>query len=308
MEGVNATAGNGRIRFWRDLRGLRFGWRYVSDHEDQPFPWETRLTEEELSFDLPNERCNLSILVERAADKHPVWLTADGGGDDYGPEDAGSYSLAAELIRSKLARLVAQTDRYRREGFRPQTALEELVAAAARGGEGALATASEHLEPRAAHDALLTVVDACDALELAYARSRPTNGDQAIGCDATMVSRAPAYRVWDDIARLFGYVTVTFYTASDKTGGFELREGEYAFASRDVLVERAIEAGLEVEGRPLVWLHPWVTPEWLATKDVADLRAFVRRRIPAMVGHYEGRIRRWEAPNGPNDWPASRHP
>src|SRR5688572_24135643 len=60
-------ARNGRIRFWLDLPGLRFGWRYVSDHEDQPFPWETRLTEEELSFDLPDERCNLSTLVERAA-------------------------------------------------------------------------------------------------------------------------------------------------------------------------------------------------------------------------------------------------
>jgi GH35 family endo-1,4-beta-xylanase len=295
-------ARNGRIRFWRDLPGLLFGWRYVSDHEDQPFPWETRLTDEQLSFDLPDERCNLSILVERVADKHPVWLTADAGGDDYGPEDAGSYSLAAELIRSKLARLVGQTERYRREGFRPQTALEDFVGAAVRGGEGALAASSERVEPRAAHDALLTLVEACDALELAYARSRPTNHDQAIGCDATMVSRAPTDRVWDDVARLFSYVTVTFYTRSDKTGDFEPREREYAFATRDVLVERAARAGLEVEGRPLVWLHPWVTPDWLATKDVADLRAFLRRRIPAMVGHYEGRIRRWEVTNEAHDW------
>jgi hypothetical protein len=168
-------ARNGRIRFWRDLPGFRVGWRYVSDHEDQPFPWETRLTDEELSFDLPDERCNLSILVERVADKHPVWLTADAGGDDYGPGDAGSYSLAAEVIRSKLARLVGQTERYRREGFRPQTAVEDLVGAAVRGGEGALAASSGRVEPRAAHDALLTLVEACDASSSRMRdRDRPT--------------------------------------------------------------------------------------------------------------------------------------
>jgi GH35 family endo-1,4-beta-xylanase len=295
-------AGNGHIRFWRDLPGLRLGCRYVSDHEDQPLPWKTRLTDVDLSFDLPGERCNLSVLVGRAANKHPVWLTADGGGEHSGPEDAGSFSLAAELIRSKLVRLVAQMRRYRRDGFRPQTALEELVGAAVRGGEQALAASSERLEPRTAREVLLALVDACDALELAYARSRPTNHDQAIGCDVTMVNRARTDRVWTDVARLFNYVTVTFYTRSDKTGDFEPREGEYAFASRDVLVERATSAGLEVEGRPLVWLHPWVTPDWLAAKDLADLRAYLRRRIPAMVGRYEGRIRCWEVTNEAHDW------
>ena len=302
LEIVRVMAGHGRIRFWRDLPGFRFGWRYVSDQEDQPLPWKTRLTDKELSFDLPDEPCNLSILVERAADKHPVWLTADAGGDDYGPEDAGSYSLAAELIRSKRERLVTQMGRYRRVGFRPQTALEDLVGMAVRGGERAPAATPERLEPRAARAVLLTLVDTCDALELAYARSRPTNHKQAIGCDATMVSRARTDRVWEDVVRLFSYVTVTFYTRSDKTGDFEPREGEYAFASRDVLVKRAGRAGLEVEGRPLVWLHPWVTPHWLATEDIGGLRAYLQRRIPAMVGHYEGRIRRWEVTNEAHDW------
>jgi GH35 family endo-1,4-beta-xylanase len=45
-----------------------------------------------------------------------------------------------------------------------------------------------------------------------------------------------------------------------------------------------------------------VTPAWLATKDVADLRAFLRRRIPAMVGHYGRHIRRWEVVNEAHDW------
>jgi GH35 family endo-1,4-beta-xylanase len=292
---------NRRIRFWRDLPDVRYGWRYVSDDESQPFAWKTRLTDEELSFELPPGRCGLSVFVERVESKYPVWLTADHGGDHYGSEDVGPFSLAAELIRSKLARLTSQMRRYRRVGLRPQSRLEDLVRGAVREGERALA-ASERGEPRGARRALLTLVDACDALELAYARSRPTNHRQSIGCDVTMVKGARPDHVWRDLTPLFGYVTVTFYTRSDKTGHFEPNEGRYEFASRDVLVQRAAVAGLEVEGRPLMWLHPWVTPAWLAAKDVGGLRSHLQRRIPAIVRHYGGRISRWEVTNEAHDW------
>ncbi len=118
---------------------------------------------------------------------------------------------------------------------------------ARRDGEHALEASSDRLEPRGARGALLDLVDACDALELAYARSRPSNDRQAIGCDATMVSRARTDRPWHHLTRLFGYVTVTFYTQLAKTGDFEPTEGAYAFATRDVLVERATSSGLDVE-------------------------------------------------------------
>ena len=294
--------GNGRIRFWRDLPEFRLDRPYVSDDDGQPFPWKTRLTDVDLSLDLPRERCSLSVFVERAANRHPVWLTADAGGDLYGQEDGGSYSLAAELIRSKLARLTTQIGRYRRLGFRLQRALEDVVGAAVSGAERSLVASAEGLEPRGAGEALLTLVHAGDALELAYARSRPTNHEQALGCDVTMASRARTDRVWQHVTRLFGYVTVTFYTRLEKTGDFEPAEGNYAFAGRDALVNRADAAGLEVEGRPLVWLHPWVTPDWLASKDLEGLHLHLQRRIPAMVGHYEGRIRRWEVTNEAHDW------
>jgi GH35 family endo-1,4-beta-xylanase len=298
---VRIMTGNGRIRFWRDLPEF-LDRRYVSDGEGQPFPWKTRLTDVDLSFDLPPERSSLSVLVERAANKHPVWLTANAGGDHYGRGDGGSYSLTAELIRSKLARLTTQTERYRRLGFRLQRALEDVVGSAVSGAGRSLAASAERLELRGAAEALLRLVDAGDALELAYARSRPTNHEQAIGCDVTMASRARADRVWQHVSRLFGYVTVTFYTRLEKTGDFEPSEGSYAFASRDALVHRAEAAGLDIEGRPLVWLHPWVTPDWLASKDLEGLRLHLQRRIPAMVGRYEGRIRRWEVTNEAHDW------
>ena len=285
-----------------DLPGARVEWRYVFDHEGQPFVWPTGVTEPDVSFLLPGVGCGLSVLVERDATKHPVWLDADSGGEHYGPGAAGGYSLAGELIRSKLARLVAQTQRYRQLGLSPQQSLEDQIGTALRDGARALEAASDRLEARGSHQSLLDLVDACDALELGYARSRPTNGRQAIGCDATMVNRARTDRAWQHLAALFGYVTVTFYTQLAKTGSFEPTEGAYEFAPRDALVERATRSGLDVEGRPLLWLHPWVTPDWLASKDLDGLRTFLERRIPAMLRHYEGRLRCWEVTNEAHDW------
>ncbi len=120
MKSVGSVTANGRIRFRRDLPGVRIESGYVFDHERQPFRWTTRVTDSNVSFGLPGVRCGLSVLVERDDTKHPVWLDADCGGDHYGPDAAGSYSLAAELIRSKLARLVAQMERYRHLGVRPR--------------------------------------------------------------------------------------------------------------------------------------------------------------------------------------------
>jgi GH35 family endo-1,4-beta-xylanase len=290
-----------RISFRRDLPGARLDWRYVFDRERQPFSWAIDVGADAVSFRVPAGPCGCSVLVDRGAAKHPVWLDADHDGAGYGPEAGGSYSLAAEVIRSKRARLVTQAERYRRAGLRPERSLEDRIGTALREAETALA-ASDRGEPRGAGEPLLDLVDACDALELAYARSRPTNHRQAIGCDATMVRRAPTERVWDDLARLFTYVTVTFYTELGKTGSFEPTEGEYEFASRDALVARGVASGLDVEGRPLLWLHQWVTPDWLASKDVDGLRAFLERRIPAMVGRYDGRVGCWEVTNEAHDW------
>jgi len=302
VKSVISITANGRIHFRRDLPGARVEWRYVFDHEGQPFTWPTHVSDPDVSFVLPAVRCGFSVLVERGTTKHPVWLDADSAGEHYGPGAAGRYSLAGELIRSKLARLVAQTERYRNLGLRPEQALEDQIGTALRDGERAREAASDRLEPRDSQRALLDLVDACDALELGYARSRPTNDRQAIGCDATMVNRARTDRGWDHLAALFGYVTVTFYTELAKTGSFEPTEGAYDFTPRDSLVERATRSGLDVEGRPLLWLHPWVTPDWLASRDLDGLRSFLERRIPAMVRRYDGRLRCWEVTNEAHDW------
>src|ERR671922_1471689 len=80
-------------------------------------------------------------------------------------------------------------------------------------------------------------------------------------------------------ARLFDYATVTFYTHSTGIEDFEPVEGTYEFASRDLFVHHLERMGMEIEGRPLVWLHSMVAPEWQAAKDYDGLLAYLRRLI-----------------------------
>jgi GH35 family endo-1,4-beta-xylanase len=286
------------IRFRYDLPNVPRGWRYVSDDEGQPFSWATSHNEAALSFELPRVRCRLSVLVSRGSTP-PVWLTADNGGDGYGPGAAGSYGLAAELIRSKLAAMRSLTHRFHRSGFHPQTALATQVATALREAEEALATHAEG--PRALH-VLLNLVDACDALVLAHAQAQPINHEQAIGCDVSRMYGSKPDRFRHYMRRLCNYATVTFYTMSTGFEDFEPVEGAYEFGIRDLLVDHVKRAGMTVEGRPLLWLHPWVTPPWLARKSVREVKAYLRAFIPSTVGHYAGRLHCWEVVNEAHDW------
>jgi GH35 family endo-1,4-beta-xylanase len=102
--------------------------------------------------------------------------------------------------------------------------------------------------------------------------------------------------------RLFDYATVTFYTHSTGIEDFEPVEGTYEFASRDLFVHHLERMGMEIEGRPLVWLHSMVAPEWQAAKDYDALLAYLRSLIPALAGRYRGRIGHWEIANEFHDW------
>jgi endo-1,4-beta-xylanase len=248
---------------------------YLADAEDQPFEWPLR----DLAFDPPPERWRLYVLLQ-TGEEPPLWL----GTEHHEPGDDGSFSLAAELVRSKAARLRAQLQRYRAAGLAPTAALEAQIGTAL------------------AQEDLRGLVTACDALELAYARHRPVNAAQRMGCDAARMYLTKPDRFRRHLRRLFDYATVTFYTTSSGMEDFEPVEGAYEFASRDLLVHHLERMGMTVEGRPLLWLHSMVAPDWMAALGFDGLCDYLRGYIPAVVGHYRGRIGTWEVVNEAHDW------
>jgi GH35 family endo-1,4-beta-xylanase len=247
---------------------------YLADADDQPFRWELSASACQIAFARPREPYGLHVLLDRGRDA-PLWVGATG------LEDGDGLSLAAELVRSKRAQLESRLRRYRERGFTPQAQLEAQIG----GAEG-----------------LLEVVEAGDALELAYARCRPVNGAQRMGCDASKMYRVKPDRFRRRFARLFDCATVTFYPSSDKQEDFEPAEGEYEFAGRDLVVGHLQRMGVAIEGRPLLWLHTIALPEWVRRRDFEWLLADLRRRVPAMVGHYGERIGTWEVVNELHDW------
>jgi endo-1,4-beta-xylanase len=246
-----------------DVPGLHLANVYLADAEDQPFHWELEVSPREIAFARPPEPYGLYVMLDRG-EEPPVWVGATGLG-------AGErFSLAEELARSKRAQLDA---RARELGLPAQSGwtLRELIAAG-------------------------------DALELAHARSRPVSGAQYMGADATKMYRVDPDRFRERFERLFDRATVTFYPYSAKSEDFEPVEGEYEFAWRDVLVQHLERAGIGIIGRPLLWLHTIAAQPWMIGRDFDWLRAWLRRRIPAMVGRYRGRIGTWEVVNELHDW------
>jgi GH35 family endo-1,4-beta-xylanase len=221
----------------------------------------------------------LFVLLDRGAEP-PLWL----GTRHHDPGEEGPFSLAEELVGAKAARLRAQLDRYRGAGFSPQESLARQISSALASNE------------------LLALVAAGDALELAHARWRPVNAEQRMGSDVTRMYLSKPDRFRRMLRRLFDYATVTFYTTSTGLEDFEPTEGAYEFASRDLLVHHLEQLGMGIEGRPLMWLHSMVAPDWLAAKGFDGLQGYLRRHIPAVVGHYRGRIHHWEVVNEAHDW------
>jgi GH35 family endo-1,4-beta-xylanase len=248
---------------------------YIADAEDQPFEWDIS----GLEFAPPPERYRVFVLLERGADP-PLWL----GTQHHDPGEEGPFSLSEELVAAKAARVRAQSERYRAAGFARSVDLERQIATALAGGE------------------LLELIAAGDALELAHARWRPINGEQRMGSDVTRMYLTKPDRFRRFLRRLFDYATVTFYTTSTGLEDFEPTEGAYEFASRDLLVHHLERLGMGIEGRPLMWLHSMVAPEWLAAKGFDGLQEYLRRHVPAVVGHYRGRIDHWEVVNEAHDW------
>ncbi|NIT57036.1 MAG: hypothetical protein GWN00_12625, partial [Aliifodinibius sp.] len=83
---------------------------------------------------------------------------------------------------------------------------------------------------------------------------------------------------------------------------FEAQEKKKQFAERDELLGKLLGKNITVEGRPLFWIHKWVTPDWLRKKEYSDLLLYLEDHIRSVLRHYGDRIGIWEVVNEMHDW------
>jgi len=121
------------------------------------------------------------------------------------------------------------------------------------------------------------------------------------GCDARGYFQMERSLFIDKFKKLFNYATVTHYLKGDVID-FEAEEGKKQYEMRDEIVSKLRENNITVEGRPLFWIHEWVTPDWLRRKKYPELLKWLEKHTAEVVSHYKDQIEVWEVVNELHDW------
>lgn len=239
-----------------------------------------------------------------------VWLSADNGGSYFTRDEAariGTFNLNYEFARSRVTRNQTVLGRYRKEGTRFSTEVNHLVAlseellddAAKRLGDGERAA-------RICDRALRYALWAGEAIELEKARSdierftKPR--DVYFGCESRQYVWAKSEDFVKRFTEVMNFATVTHYVWDSWYELFEPREGAYNWGIKDNIVKWLKEFNITIQGRPLFWFHPTVTPEWLKNKNFDDLKRYVDKHTYDLVSHYGNDVLQWEVFNECHDW------
>ena len=236
-------------------------------------------------------------------------LTADNGGEGYelrGSAAARPLNLNYELANSRAARNRRRAGQLSTDNWAPSRDVQAYLALSDEYlADAARAHADDTRCGELAQKALLYALWASEWLELERAAfdigRRPPRSGFFFGCDARAYVQMDADIFLERFAELFNYATVNHYLIGTHQD-FEPAAGQRRFALRDVIVNDLRAHGTTVEGRPLVWFHHWVTPDWMRQLSYPQLLKSVEQHVRDVVRHYDERVQVWEVANEMHDW------
>ena len=258
-----------------------------------------------------------------------TFITADNGGQFYSLPPSGqtqTLNLNYELAMSRVLRNRERMKRHATNGFRPSRELQGFIDLSEEYHEDAATAGSEEGRGTLAQQALRYALWAGEMMELEKARyeiarrparheiarrparheiaRRATREDFFIGCDARAFFQMDPDIFIDRFKEVFNYATITYYpiTGTDGMPDFEPVEDGERFDSRDVIFNRLKEHDITVEGRPIFWPYPSVTPDWMRRMSYDQVLKYVERHTREVVGHYGDRMYAWEIVNEFHDW------
>jgi endo-1,4-beta-xylanase len=236
-------------------------------------------------------------------------FAADNGGEGYelhGSGNARLLNLNYELARSRAARNRRRAGPLTTGGWSPSRDVRAYLALSDEYlDDAARAQADEHRCGGLAQKALLYALWAGEWLELERAafdigRLQARDGF-FFGCDARAYVQMDTDIFTERFSELFNFATINHYLIGTNQD-FEPAAGRKQFALRDVIVNDLRGRGTTIEGRPLVWFHHWVTPEWMRQLSYPQLLTYVERHVREVVRHYDERVQVWEIANEMHDW------
>lgn len=238
-----------------------------------------------------------------------LYIGADNGGELYSLEndESKTLNLNYELANSRVKRNQKRLQKFLSEGFIPSRevkALHELSQEYLSDAEKTKET-NEKITAVKSQTALKHALWVSDLLELEKAKFDVAKigyrNDFFFGCDTRGYFQMDQELFFERFTELFNYATITHYLKGDVVD-FEPEEGKKQFKERDELLNKLLDKGITVEGRPLFWTHTWVTPDWLKKKLYKDLLKYVEDHVYTVVSHYGDKIKVWEVVNEMHDW------
>ncbi len=282
---------------------------YATDANGDTFHSDIKVTREgiEISDTEGEERFALNLRWNVEGYGY-LFMSVDPGTEFYRLPASGqrTLNLNFELAASRTRRNQQRLEKFIAAGFQPSRELEALLVLASEYLEdaGRLQADGERCA-RASQESLKYGLHASDLLEIEKARfdisARSSRPPFLMGCDGRGFFQMDESLFLDLFSSLFNYATITHYLIGD-VHNFEPEEGKKQYAERERLLQALRRRGITVEGRPLLWLHKWVTPEWLIHKSYDGVKKYLENHVRAVVGHYGDEISVWEVVNELHDW------
>lgn len=286
-------------------------WVYLADENVDPFKSSVKFNNGSVVIDDP------SALGKRRFSINALWfvegfgnivLDATNGGNLYSIEDFPSESnLNYEFAKSRVIRNREVKKRYEILGTKFSREVEHLVNL----GEDLYNHAKQKINNSSesgliANQALNYILWAGEKIELEHARQQieiQKRTDKVyFGCESRQYIWAKSEDLTKRFAELFNFATITHYIWDTWYPLFEPKEGDLKFGIKDDIVGWLQDHNITIEGRPLFWFHPVVTPDWLKSKNFSQLKDYVKKHTESVVGHYGDKISSWEVVNEYHDW------
>lgn len=240
-----------------------------------------------------------------------IFITADNGGEFYtlpAEGEVARLNLNYELAKSRVVRNRTRRARHESEGWTPSRETQGYLDLAETYFEDAGGASDVQRVGELAQRSLYFAMRASEQMELEKARfeiaRRDPREDFFMGCDARAFYQMDPDIFMDRFVEVFDYATITYYpiTGTDGMPDFEPHRNDKRFDTRDALLARLRGEGITVEGRPIFWPYPSVTPDWLRDLSYDEVLRYVERHTREVVGHYGDRMYAWEIVNEFHDW------
>jgi endo-1,4-beta-xylanase len=286
-------------------------WAYGADEFEDPFKSSMSVAREGIIVgdDVGSRRFSVNArwYVEGFG---YVWLSADNAGRKYTLADAsktGQFHLNYEFARSRIARNREVRSRYEKDGTRFSAEVKHLTALSEELFEDATKRLTDgERAARLSDRCLKYALWVGEKIELEKAKSdierRKRTDHVQFGCETRQYIWAKSEDFVKRFVEVMNHATITHYVWDTWYELFEPREGVYNWGIKDNIVNWLTEHGITIEGRPLLWFHPAVTPEWLKNKNFDELKKYVENHVRNLVGHYGDKVHEWEVVNEYHDW------